>query len=325
MTLAKVGAVNDPTNGTVAPVRLQRRLLTVVAAIALPVVLGGCQVPRFYGYRGATRQGHDEFMLYAGTFIAAIAVGAFTGLLILWAVVRYRRRSDEMPRQFQYHIPLEITYTIVPILMVLVLFGFTVIDENKVDAVVNHPDVTVNVYAFQWGWEFDYPGAQVTIQGETSTDPDPVGPAGPSGPPCAPAIDCLGPGLVLPAGETAQINLRSRDVIHGFYVPEFNFSRYAQPGVLNQFDFTPTNAGVYRAQCTQFCGLYHSIMLFHVVAMAPAQFQAWLSAERSKNQPSPANTGGGNYPNVATTQNSPYTPVGGALSRRSTNRTKAPV
>lgn len=305
MALAKVHAVNAPTHGTAAPVRRRRRILPLVAGAALAVVLGGCQLPTFYGYRGSSSQGHNEFLLWSGTFIAAIVVGGITGLLIVWAIVRYRRRSDELPRQFQYHIPLEITYTVIPIIIVLVLFGFTFVDENRVDAVSTHPATTVDVYAYQWGWEFDYPGTGVVVHGVTTSDPDPVGPAGPGGAPCAPADYCLGPGLVVPAGQTVHVNLRSRDVIHGFYVPEFNFSRYAQPGILNQFDITVQKSGVYRAQCTQFCGLYHSLMLFHVVAMPPAQYQAWLTAEQNA-----ANTGSSGGPpnsqqNTATTPTTP--------------------
>ncbi|HZU80200.1 MAG TPA: cytochrome c oxidase subunit II transmembrane domain-containing protein, partial [Acidimicrobiales bacterium] len=197
--------MNAPTHGTAAPVRRRSRILTLVAGGALALLLGGCQLPAFYGYRGSTTQGHDEFNLYVGTFIAAIVVGGITGLLILWAIVRYRRRSDTLPRQFQYHIPLEITYTVVPIIIVLILFGFTFVDENRVDAVSAHPATTVDVYGFQWGWEFDYPGTGVVVHGVTTSDPDPVGAAGPGGPPCAPAVDCLGPGLVLPAGETVHI------------------------------------------------------------------------------------------------------------------------
>jgi cytochrome c oxidase subunit II len=272
------------TAAPLGPARPRRsgRTLAILAAALLPLVLAGCQLPNFYGFRGADNQGHDEFNLYVGTFIAAIVVGAIVGVLILWSVIRYRRRSEDMPKQFQYHIPLELAYTIIPIIIVLVLFAFTVITENKVDAVPSDPDLTVDVYAFQWGWEFEYPG-HVVVQAETTSDPDPVGPAGLSGPACAPAAWCLGPGLILPAGKTTQINLRSKDTVHGFFVPQFNFSRYAQPGVLNQFDFTVSKPGVYRAQCTQFCGLYHSLMFFHVVAMPPAQFQAWLSSEQSSS------------------------------------------
>jgi cytochrome c oxidase subunit II len=257
--------------------RWRRRALGIVAAAALPVVLGGCQLPTFYGYRGSTKQGHDEFLLWVGTTIAAIVVGVIVAALIVWSIVAYRKKSDEMPRQFQYHIPLEITYIVVPVIMVLILFGFTVFTENQVDAVTPTPAVKVHVTAFQWGWRYQYPG-NVTVTGVTTEDPDPVGYPGPN---CSPAVDCLGPGLVVPAGQTTRITLNSQDVIHGFYVPEFNFSRYAQPGITNVFDLTVQHPGVYRAQCTQLCGLYHSLMFFHVVALPPHQFQAWLSSQQN--------------------------------------------
>jgi cytochrome c oxidase subunit 2 len=278
--LAKVGAVNAPTTGSTGAAALKRhpRRLALMAAVALPIVLGGCQLPSFYGYRGSTTQGHDEFLLYAGTFIAAIVVGVITAALIIWSIIRYRRQGETIPRQFQYHFGLEVAYTVIPVVIVLILFGFTVVTENAVDDVAPHPAVSVDVNAFQWGWQFTYAGKGVSIEGETLNDPDPVGLNGAA---CAPADHCLGPGLVVPAGKTVRIYLRSKDTIHGFYVPQFNFSRYAQPGVLNKFDLTVQHSGIYRAQCTQFCGLYHSEMFFHVVALPPAQFQAWLSTEQS--------------------------------------------
>jgi cytochrome c oxidase subunit II len=278
--LAKVGAVNAPTTGSTGAAALKRhpRRLALVAAVALPFILGGCQLPTFWGYRGSTTQAHDEFQLYVGTFIAAIVVGAITAFLIFWAIIRYRRRGDDIPRQFQYHFGLEITYTVIPVIIVLILFGFTVVTENAVDDVAPHPAVSIDVYAFQWGWQYNYVGDHVTVTGETLNDPDPIGLNGQA---CAPTNHCLGPGLIVPVGKTVRIYLRSKDTIHGFYVPEFNFSRYAQPGFLNKFDLTVEHEGVYRAQCTQFCGLYHSEMFFHVVALPPSQFQEWLSSEQS--------------------------------------------
>ncbi|MHB1503725.1 MAG: cytochrome c oxidase subunit II [Acidimicrobiales bacterium] len=265
-----------PAAETRYPARSMPRWLASLAALAMPVILGSCKLPTFFGYRGATKQAHDTHVLYSGTFMAAIAVGVIVASLIIWSVVRYRRRSDEMPRQFQYHIPLEITYTVIPIIIVMILFSFTVITENKVDAVAPHPAVMVRVTAFQWGWHFDYTGLHVNVIGETTEDPDPVGVGGP----CAPAVDCLGPGLVVPAGRTTRITLVSADVVHGFYVPSFNFSRYAQPGVTNVFDLSVKHPGIYRGQCTQLCGLYHALMFFHVVALPPSQFQAWVHSEQ---------------------------------------------
>ena len=171
--LAKVGAVNAPTTGSTGAAALKRhpRRLALVGAVALPFVLGGCQLPTFWGYRGSTTQAHDEFRLWSGTFIAAIGVGVITGALIIWSIIRYRRRSDEIPRQFQYHFGLEVAYTVIPVIIVLVLFGFTVVTENAVDDIAPHPAVSVDVYAFQWGWQFNYKGQGVSVEGETLTTP----------------------------------------------------------------------------------------------------------------------------------------------------------
>jgi cytochrome c oxidase subunit 2 len=241
-------------------------------AVAAPLVLGGCNFYPSYGAsRGATTQGQDTFKLYSGMMTTGIIVGGFVFLLILWTVLRYRRRSDEMPRQFHENVPIEVIYTVVPILIVAVLFFFTVITENRVDAIQpldarvtasGQPVVNVTVTAFQWGWRFDYPGLDVGIAGETTNGPDNHGPQ-----------------MVVPTGQTVQITLVSDDVIHGFYVRDFNFSRYAQPGVVNHFDLDVLNNGTYFGQCTQICGLYHSEMLFSVRSVSPAAFRIWAATQ----------------------------------------------
>jgi cytochrome c oxidase subunit 2 len=257
--------------------------------VLLGILLGGCKLPTFYGYRGVTSQSHDESLLYEGTVIAAIVVGVITGSLILWSALRYRRKTDAIPRQFQYHIPLEIFYTVVPIVIVLALFGFTVYTENKIDKVVPNPALDIRVTAFQWGWRYDYTNYHVFVEGVRTEDPDPVGLDGKTCVQSAPTPnDCLGPGLVMPVGETVRITLLSNDVVHGFYVPQFNFSRYALPGVVNEFDFNIQKPGIYRAQCTQLCGLYHAEMFFHVVALPRAQFLAWVHG----SQPQPITDAG---------------------------------
>ena len=211
------------------------------------------------GYKGATSQGHDIFKLFSGMTVTGIIVGGLVALLILWTVLRYRRRSDEMPKQFQYHFLIEVIYTVVPVIIVGFLFAFTVLTENNVDAVSSNPDVKVTVTAFQWGWSFDYPQYGIDITGETTQAPQ----------------------MVLPVGKTVQITLVSKDVIHGFYIPAFNFSKYAQPGVTNVFDFTVQHAGTYRGQCSQFCGLYHTLMYFSVRTVPSAQFTTWVNSTQN--------------------------------------------
>ncbi len=85
--------------------------------------------------------------------------------------------------------------------------------------------------------------------------------------------------MVLPTNETVRVYLRSYDVLHGFYVPEFNFSRYASPGYWTSFDLNVLHNGVYRGQCTQLCGLYHSLMFFNVRSVSPDAYQTWLRTE----------------------------------------------
>jgi cytochrome c oxidase subunit II len=250
-----------PTSGQSTEIRATRRprrRLAAVAAIAVGFLLAGCKVPNFGGYPGATTQGRTENHLWQGFFIAGLVVGGIVLLLILWAIFRYRRKSDEIPTQTQYHTLTEIIYTIVPIVIVLFLFVFTVLAENKVDATPPDPGAKVTVHAFQWGWEFVYPGG-VKVIGQTTEAPT----------------------MVIPAGTDVEISLNSLGVLHGFYVPQFNFSRYASPGYVTQFDFDVLHPGTYRGQCTQLCGLYHSLMFFNVKAVTQSDYAKWLRTQQA--------------------------------------------
>jgi cytochrome c oxidase subunit 2 len=266
-----------PESHTAAPTpRSRSRRLVVAAAVLAPLLLAGCETPSFGAFRGSTTQGQDTFKLWQLFFIAGLIIGGMVFLLILFTILRYHRRkrtAEGMPKQTQYHTVVEILYTIVPILIVLFLFVFTVITENRVTAVSPSPDVRVKVVAFQWGWEFDYPGHSLRVNGAANiVNGHIVGATKING-----RLVHEVPTMVIPAGKTVQIHLVSRDVIHGFYVPQFNFSRYAQPGFDAQyFDLNVVKPGMYRGQCTQLCGLYHSVMLFNVKAVTPAQFQTWI-------------------------------------------------
>ena len=93
--------------------------------------------------------------------------------------------------------------------------------------------------------------------------------------------------MVIPTGTEVQINLKSLDVLHGFYVPEFNFSRYASPGYTTSFDFNALHTGDFRGQCTQLCGLYHSLMFFNVKAVTQAQYATWLRTQQARGEGQP--------------------------------------
>ena len=261
------------------------RWLTAAALAGGALLLAGCKVPNFGEYPGATTQGRTETHLWQLFFIAGLVVGGIVLLLILWAIFRYRRRSEEIPKQTQYHTLLEVVYTAVPIIIVVILFVFTVFAENNVDATPAHPGASITVHAFQWGWEFEYPGGA----GSGCANPDSS---------TANQNDCVkvigqtteDPTMVIPTGTDVEIHLNSLDVLHGFYVPAFNFSRYASQGYTTTFDFNALHTGDFRGQCTQLCGLYHSLMFFNVKAVTQAQFTSWLHAQQAELKAHP-NTG----------------------------------
>lgn len=270
--MANVGPVSPPTPHADGRTRRWRpkRLGLLVILVGCALAVGGCNYPAFGEARGADVQGQEVSKLYSGMFVSGLIVAVLVWGLIAWCVVFYRRRrrGEGVPKQFQEHIPLEIAYTVIPLIIVIVIFVFTVITENEVDAVSKRPAVTVNVTGYQWGWIFKYENSHgVTLHtlGAVRYLPDAKGYAAK-----------VYPQLVLPLGKATRINLRSDDVIHDFYVHAFDFDRFAQPGITNSFEFTPTERGVFPAQCVEYCGLYHSEMLFSVRVISYPQFRAWL-------------------------------------------------
>jgi cytochrome c oxidase subunit 2 len=262
----------------------------------LALVLTGCNVT-FGQTKGDSKQAHLEFSMWFWMMVAGIVVAVFVWGLIFWAVFSYRKKDDHIPKQTRERIGWEVTYVIVPLIMVLIIFGFTFVVENNIDDVLRPPQVIVNVTAYQWGWIFQYskPGPDAHVNCSTSPQDCVTVETAPNAAPSSlpeSYTSPLYPQLVLPENEVVRFFLRSDDVIHGFFVHAFNFSRYAQPGVVNSFEITPAHAGVFDAQCTQYCGLYHSEMLFSVRVDPPSVFQAWYRQQAQK-QKVPASVLGG--------------------------------
>ena len=207
--------------------------------------------------------------LWFGSWVAAGIVGVFVWGLILWAAVRYRRRSDdELPDQVRYNLPIEVLYTIAPIIVIAVLFFFTVETQNKVGEDINDPDHTVQVVAQQWSWTFDYIKEPAT-GGQSVYD---------VGTPAQP------PELWLVKGQTVSFDLISPDVIHSFWVPTFLMKLDVVPGRVNSFSVTPTRMGEFEGRCAELCGWQHSRMLFTLKVVDQAAFDAHLQDLQAAGQ-----------------------------------------
>jgi cytochrome c oxidase subunit 2 len=215
--------------------------------------------------------------LWTWSGIAALVVGAITWGAMFWAMIFHRKRKDTdpgvVPRQTQYNLPVELIFTVVPAIIVAVIFAYTVVVQNDVDKDVAKPDVKVDVTAFQWNWRFDYPDAK-------GVDGQPVSTLGTS--------DTI-PLLVLPTGKRIEFIQRSNDVIHSFFVPEFLFKRdvFPMPEVNDQDNTWQIDSidkeGAFVGRCAELCGSYHSQMNFEVRALAPDLYNRWLALREQVN------------------------------------------
>jgi cytochrome c oxidase subunit 2 len=249
-------------------------------AVAVLLATAGCQSNAFTRMGmlpPASRQGQTILTLWRGSWIAAWVVGIVVWGLILWAVIFYRKRSDRVPEQVRYNLPIEVLYTVVPFIMIGVLFYFTARDENYIDALPSNPDVVVNVTGFQWSWEFQYPQYKVP-----QSDYGSVTELGQMWNGDTPGNQNQLPLLEIPKNETVRFNLTSTDVIHAFWIVPFEFKRDVIPDHPNHFEVTPTSTGTFIGRCTELCGVYHSRMLFRVKIVTPTQFRAWIAAQQTQ-------------------------------------------
>jgi len=255
------------------------RRLAVGAALGLSLLmLAGCsetteaQADRWAmpADSPATIEGHQIAMLWKYSWIAALITGAIVWALIFYVAWRYRRRSDdEIPVQTRYNLPLEIFYTIAPIMMVIVLFYWTVTVQNRVKPEnPETPDIVVDVVGQQWSWTFNH------------EVPDASAPDGHKYVYTSGTASQI-PTLVLPVDETVRFNLSSPDVIHSFWIPSFVMKMDVVPGRANHFQVTPDQIGTYVGKCTELCGVYHSRMLFNVEVVSQSDYQKYLQDQEA--------------------------------------------
>ena len=254
--------------------RARRAVLLGLGLGVASIGLTGCEpsdIPHMLDMPSpVTQQGKRIFDLWQGSWVAAWIVGAITWGLILWAVVAYRRRAQHAPAQTRYNLPIEAMYTVLPLIIIAVLFGYTARDQTEILKVSAHPQNTVNVVGFRWSWTFNY------VDENTYDVGTPAGPL---------------PTLYLPVNESVKFTLTSPDVIHSFWIPAFLFKMDVIPGKTNQFELTPTKVGTYAGKCAELCGVDHSRMLFVVKVVTPEQYAQHMADLKASGQVGLLDTG----------------------------------
>ncbi|HEU4514029.1 MAG TPA: cytochrome c oxidase subunit II [Nocardioidaceae bacterium] len=234
------------------------------------LVLGACstedqdQITRLAMPEPATDRAPFIDDLWRYGWLAAMIVGVFVWGLMFYAAFKFRRRNDdEIPVQTRYNLPIEILYTIVPVIIVIVFFFFTVRTQDAVlaEAAENgQTDHTIKVVGQKWSWSFNYMEEEAVGGQNVYTAGTPA----------------EMPTLVLPVDETVTVELSSPDVIHSFWVPAFLMKMDVIPGRDNSFSFTPTREGTYAGKCAELCGTYHSRMLFNTEIVSREEYDQHL-------------------------------------------------
>ncbi len=238
-------------------------------------ILAGCTQAQLQGFLptepGTTNHTDRVTSLWVNSWIVLLAVGVVTWGLIIWAAVVYRRRKGQtgLPVQMRYNMPIEIFYTIVPLILVIGFFAFTARDQAEIEKPTADPDYTIEVYGKRWAWDFNYLTDDVYFQGiQAQVDES------------GDTIEDSIPTLYLPVDRTIEIDIRSRDVIHSFWVIDFLYKKDMIPAKTNHMYFTPLKEGSYQGKCAELCGEYHSLMLFNVEVVSQEEYDDYVASLR---------------------------------------------
>ncbi|MFC4137385.1 MULTISPECIES: cytochrome c oxidase subunit II [unclassified Microbacterium] len=269
------------------PSKRRLRWVAIPLGIVTAIVLAGCSVSERNGFlpgfveggTAATNQTERVSSLWVNSWIVLLAVGVITWGLMGWALAVYRRRKGQtgLPVQLRYNMPIEILYTVIPLIFIMGMFFFTARDQTEIETQWTDPDVEVTAIAKQWAWDFQYDGEEKDNSDAVWTmgvqaQPDEAGDID---------RDKL-PTLVLPVDQKVKIDLQSRDVIHSFWIIDFLYKKDMYIGKDNSWSFIPTRIGEYDGKCAELCGEYHSMMLFNVKVVSQADYEEYLDRLREK-------------------------------------------
>ena len=236
---------------------------SIAALLGLALIAGGVAtavalVPTWLPEDASQQAGRIAFTFW---FVIAICIFIFAivAAVMVYAVVKFRVREDDFEDgpPIHGHTGLEITWTIIPFILVtsIAIVSAIVLSRNDAQA---KDTLRVDVTAQQFEFTFSYPDAG----------------------------NVTSPVLMLPKGRSVELYMRALDVIHSVFVPEFSVKEDIVPGLVTQLHVTPTRLGTFPLECTELCGLGHSLMRSQAVVMEPAAFNSWLKKQEKGAAPS---------------------------------------
>ena len=254
--------INKSTNSTTTAVRKRHALigrLTRLSALLLPAVaLASCATGRIDPTDpvGENAKQIDGIMRMSGYL--ATAVGIFVAVAVVLVIVKFRERPDddpdELPEQVHGNKKAELTWTLIPVVMLVFLAVVTI--PGVFDLSSKGDGRTIKVEGQQWWWQFSYDVDQDGTDDIVTANE-----------------------IVIPVGEEVNLEIQSNDVIHSFWIPQLNGKKDAVPGRVHHWRISSPVPGIFYGECTEFCGLSHANMQMRAVVLTNEDYNNWVQEQ----------------------------------------------
>ena len=227
------------------------------------------------GFQKSASKTMDDIVWFHDYMLVPIivAISAFVLFLMLYVMVRFRASRNPNPSKRTHNVLVEIVWTLVPclILIVMAVPSFKVLYSQ--DAIPK-ADVTIKAIGYQWYWGYEYPDENIIFDAYMIEEKDLK-----EGQPRLLATDNV---VVVPVNKVVKVLITANDVLHAWALPAFGVKRDAVPGRINETWFKAEKEGTYYGQCSELCGIKHAFMPITVKVVSDEKYQEWLSEARVK-------------------------------------------
>ena len=238
----------------------------------LPII--GKPVPGGIGFQPASSPlAQDQQWLDHFVLIIISVITVFVCLLLLWCIVRFNRRANPVPARFTHNTPVEVLWTLVPVLILMTIGIFSLPALFRSQEMPADPDLVIKAIGHQWYWSYEYPNDAVAFDALMLAREE-LADAGYTDDEYLLATDNA---VVVPVGKKVLVQVTATDVIHSWAMPAFAVKQDAVPGRIAQLWFSVDKEGVYFGQCSELCGINHAYMPIVVKAVSQEKYDAWLA------------------------------------------------
>ncbi|MGL5009645.1 MAG: cytochrome c oxidase subunit II [Paracoccaceae bacterium] len=274
-------------------------MLTGGAAFAQDLPILGQPLPEGIAFQpAATQFAADQHWLDNFLLIIITVISIFVTLLLVWCIVRYNSRVNPKPATFTHNSPLEVAWTLIPIIILVAIGAFSLPVLFK-DQTIPTADVTIKATGYQWYWGYEYVDSEVAFDSYMIGSPF-TGGTNMMTPEVSAQLKAAGytdeqfllatdTAMVVPVGKTVVVQVTGADVIHSWKIPAFGVMQDGVPGRLASLWFNVEQEGIYFGQCSELCGQMHAYMPITVKAVPQDVYDAWIAA----------NQAGGDYVDVS--------------------------